>query len=40
VGKDDEILRLRGKQSKVVDLAGKMVLPGLMDSHAHPPLPA
>src|SRR5882762_2436059 len=36
VGKDDEILRLRGKQSKVVDLAGKMVLPGLMDSHAHP----
>ena len=28
--------RLRGPNTTVVDLAGKMVLPGLIDSHAHP----
>ncbi len=25
-----------GKDAKVIDLAGRMMLPGLMDSHAHP----
>lgn len=36
VGKNSEILVLKGEGTKIVDLAGKMVLPGLMDSHVHP----
>ena len=36
VGRDAQILKLRGKKTEVVDLHGKMVLPGLIDSHAHP----
>ncbi len=35
VGANDEALKLRGKRTQVVDLAGRMVLPGLMDSHSH-----
>ncbi|MSR66826.1 MAG: amidohydrolase [Pedosphaera sp.] len=36
VGTDEQVLRFRGERTKMVDLAGKMVLPGLMDSHTHP----
>ena len=36
VGSDAEILKLCGPRTRVVDLAGKTVLPGLMDSHVHP----
>lgn len=36
VGKDDKILASKGDGTKVIDLAGKMVLPGLIDSHVHP----
>jgi predicted amidohydrolase YtcJ len=36
VGRDAEVLKLRGQKTKVVDLGGKTVLPGLIDSHAHP----
>src|SRR4051794_36899651 len=36
VGRNDEILKQRGPQTESVDLHLKMVLPGLMDSHAHP----
>jgi predicted amidohydrolase YtcJ len=36
VGNDDEVLKLRGPSTSVIDLDGKMVLPGLIDSHAHP----
>jgi predicted amidohydrolase YtcJ len=36
VGTDDEVLRLKGPRTEVMDLAGRMVLPGLMDSHTHP----
>ncbi|MCC6233646.1 MAG: amidohydrolase [Verrucomicrobiales bacterium] len=36
VGTDAEVLPLRGPQTKVVDLGGRLVVPGLMDSHAHP----
>ena len=36
LGKNDDILALRGEDTKVIDLAGKTVVPGLMDSHTHP----
>jgi predicted amidohydrolase YtcJ len=36
VGTDAEVLALRGPGTKVVDLHGKTVLPGLIDSHVHP----
>lgn len=36
VGTDDEVLPLRGARTTIVDLGGKMVLPGLIDSHVHP----
>ncbi len=37
VGSDKDVLTAeRGAKTKVVDLAGKMVLPGLIDSHLHP----
>jgi predicted amidohydrolase YtcJ len=36
VGSDAELLKTRGEKTRVVDLAGKMVLPGLADSHVHP----
>ncbi|UCG57200.1 MAG: amidohydrolase [Phycisphaerales bacterium] len=36
VGDDKNILQLRGPDTEVLDLDGKMVLPGLIDSHVHP----
>ncbi len=36
VGTNDDVLRMRGPNTTLVDLAGKMVLPGLIDSHTHP----
>jgi predicted amidohydrolase YtcJ len=36
VGKNADILKRRGPNTKVIDLASKMVLPGLYDSHLHP----
>ncbi len=36
VGSNEDILQTRGPNTALVDLAGKMVLPGLIDSHAHP----
>src|ERR1700752_5023150 len=35
VGADKEVLALAGPQTKVVDLKGRRVLPGLIDSHLH-----
>jgi predicted amidohydrolase YtcJ len=36
VGRDEDILRLKTNDTEVLDLGGKMVLPGLIDSHVHP----
>jgi predicted amidohydrolase YtcJ len=36
VGNDADILKRRGPRTEVVDLQGRLVLPGLIDSHAHP----
>lgn len=35
-GTDEQVLAAKGSQTRVVDLGGKMVLPGLIDSHVHP----
>jgi predicted amidohydrolase YtcJ len=36
VGSNDDILKLKTARTRVVDLQGRMVIPGLMDSHTHP----
>jgi predicted amidohydrolase YtcJ len=36
VGTSDEIVRQRGPETKVIDLGGRTVIPGLNDSHMHP----
>jgi hypothetical protein len=37
VGTSDDIRRLAGPKTVQVDLGGRLVLPGLIDSHSHPP---
>jgi len=37
VGTSDDILKLAGPKTQRIDLAGRTVMPGLIDSHAHPP---
>ena len=36
VGGDREVLELRGEKTEVIDVSGKTVVPGLIDSHVHP----
>jgi predicted amidohydrolase YtcJ len=36
VGGDADVLKTKGPRTEVIDLAGKTVLPGLIDSHVHP----
>ncbi|MEP6595731.1 MAG: amidohydrolase [Ginsengibacter sp.] len=36
VGSNNEIRKLANKKTKIIDLAGKTVVPGLIDFHAHP----
>jgi predicted amidohydrolase YtcJ len=35
VGNDREVMKLRGPATKVIDLKGRRVLPGLIDNHLH-----
>jgi len=36
VGENDDILALKADSTQLLDLGGKTLLPGLMDSHVHP----
>jgi predicted amidohydrolase YtcJ len=36
VGRDDDVAALRGDRTEVVDLRGRMLLPGFQDAHVHP----
>jgi predicted amidohydrolase YtcJ len=36
VGSNEEVLKTKGARTELIDLGGKMVLPGLIDSHVHP----
>lgn len=36
VGSDSEIRRMAGPETEVVDLRGKTVIPGIVESHVHP----
>src|SRR5262249_44758268 len=36
VGSNDAVLPMKGERTHVIDLKGKTVLPGLIDSHVHP----
>ncbi|MSU42255.1 MAG: amidohydrolase [Pedosphaera sp.] len=36
LGDNDAVLKTKSAQTKLIDLGGKMVLPGLIDSHVHP----
>ena len=40
VGNTDKALSYKGENTKVTDLNGKMLLPGFIDSHAHPVMAA
>src|SRR5882757_8739683 len=35
VGHDSEVIKLAGPSTRVIDLKGKRVLPGLIDNHLH-----
>jgi len=35
VGYRDEIMKLKGPKTKVIDLGGKTMIPGLIDAHGH-----
>ena len=36
IGRNDDILKSKSDQTRLIDLTGATVLPGLMDSHTHP----
>ncbi len=35
VGKKDDVLKLKGENTKLIDLKGKTLLPGFLDGHSH-----
>ena len=37
VGSDDDVRAWKGPHTEVVDLAGRMLIPGFQDAHVHPP---
>lgn len=37
VGSDDEVHEYIGGETRIIDLNGKMVMPGMIDTHIHPP---
>src|SRR5437899_4996154 len=37
IGPNDAVLKLKIDRTQLIDLHGRTVLPGLMDSHTHPP---
>lgn len=36
VGSDEEVMLLAGPETEIIDLQGKVMLPGIIDSHMHP----
>ena len=36
VGREDDVMTTKGPNTRVIDLEGKTVVPGLIDSHVHP----
>ena len=38
VGDDVEVAEWRGSRTRIVDLGGRLVLPGFIDAHLHPSL--
>ena len=36
LGTNEEMMKMAGPKTKVVDLQGKMVIPGIVESHVHP----
>ena len=36
VGSDDEVIALRGPETQLIDLGGRALLPGFVDTHVHP----
>jgi len=35
VGRDNDVMKLAGEETKIIDLKGRRVLPGLIDNHLH-----
>ena len=35
VGSDQAVLRLKAKGTRVIDLGGKVLMPGMLDAHSH-----
>lgn len=40
VGSDDGVSPYIGKQTQLIDLAGRMLMPGFIDAHMHPGMAA
>src|SRR5262249_33105427 len=36
VGGNDEVLKIAGPQTRKIDLGGKCIVPGIIESHVHP----